>query len=82
MNADGSSLRDLTNNPGFDGWPRWSPDDSKIVFGSNRGGIDYEIYMMNADGSQVQQVTQMVEPNQLVRHASRDEYRSACRSAL
>jgi TolB protein len=43
MNTDGSSQRNLSDNPAFDGWPRWSPDDSKIVFASNRAGPDYEI---------------------------------------
>jgi len=58
MNADGSSPRNVTNNPAFDGWPRWSPDDSKIVFAFNRAGSDYEIYIMNADGTGVHQLTQ------------------------
>ena len=51
MNADGSSMRNLSNNPAFDGWPRCSPDGKRIVFGSNRENkTDYEIYLMNADG--------------------------------
>ena len=59
MNADGSSLKNLSNNPAFDGWPRWSPDDGRIIFASNRGGTDYEIYVMNADGAGVKQITQL-----------------------
>jgi TolB protein len=58
MNADGSSPRNLTNNPAFDGWPRRSPDDSKLVFASNRSGKHYEIYVMKADGTDVHQVTE------------------------
>jgi Tol biopolymer transport system component len=53
MSADGSSIRNLTNNPAFDECPRWSPDGKKIILGSSRGGTDYEIYVMNADGSDV-----------------------------
>ncbi len=59
MNADGSSMRNITNNPAFDAWPRWSPDGKKIVFGSNRGGTDYEIYVMKADGSGVARLTEL-----------------------
>ncbi len=58
MNADGSSMRNLSDNPVFDAWPRWSPDGRRIVFGSNRENkTDYEIYITNADGSSVQRLT-------------------------
>jgi len=50
-NADGSNLRNLTNNPFFDGWPAWSPDGKRIAFASNRRGHGYQIFIMNADGS-------------------------------
>jgi TolB protein len=49
--GDGSNLRNLTNNPFFDGWPAWSPDGKKIAFASNRRGHGYQIFIMNADGS-------------------------------
>jgi TolB protein len=49
--ADGSNLRNLTNNPFFDGWPAWSPDGKKIAFASNRRGYGYQIFVMDADGS-------------------------------
>jgi len=57
-NADGTSVRLLTPaTPGSDFPLWWSPDGSKILFGSDRsrtGGTF--IYMMDPDGSDVQLV--------------------------
>ena len=50
MNADGSRLRRLTSDPGFDRAPVWSPDGRKIAFVSFRDG-NGEVYVMTADGS-------------------------------
>jgi TolB protein len=56
-NADGSGARNLTSSPAFDGWPAWSPDDSRIAFASNRGGKgDYQIFVMRPDGSDIRLV--------------------------
>jgi Tol biopolymer transport system component len=49
--GDGSNLRNLTNNPFFDGWPAWSPDGRTIAFASNRRGHGYQIFVVNADGA-------------------------------
>ena len=50
MDADGSNAVNLTNNAARDDQPAWSPDGSKIAFGSDRNG-NREIHVMNADGS-------------------------------
>jgi len=57
VNPDGADVRPLSSdNQTADGTPRWSPDGSKIAFSSNRSG-DYEIWVMNADGSERQRLT-------------------------
>ncbi len=42
--------------PTYDFDPTWSPDGSKLAFVSNRGG-GFQIFTMNADGSNVQRLT-------------------------
>ena len=57
MNANGSNLINLTNDPAVDALPTWSPDGSKIAFlrvidaKTNPFEGNYEIFVMNADGS-------------------------------
>lgn len=50
MNADGSNPTRLTNSPGVDLFPNWSPDGKKIAFYSDRDG-NGEIYVMEVDSS-------------------------------
>jgi Tol biopolymer transport system component len=56
MNADGSNVVRLTDDPGFALGPSWSPDGSRIAFSSGRDG-DEELYVMNADGSNPRRLT-------------------------
>jgi Tol biopolymer transport system component len=56
MNADGSDLRRLTDDPAFDGDPAFSPDGQRIAFRSQRDGNN-EIYVMNADGTGLVRLT-------------------------
>jgi Tol biopolymer transport system component len=56
MDADGTNLHDLTNDPANDTDPSWSPDGTQLAFVSDRGG-DKDIYVMDVDGSHVVDVT-------------------------
>ena len=46
MDADGSKQSRLTNRAGFDAFPKWSPDGSKIAFHSQP--LLFAIFMMDA----------------------------------
>jgi Tol biopolymer transport system component len=50
ISADGKDLRQLTDRPNFDEDPCWSPDGTQIAYQVEIGG-NFEIYIMNADGS-------------------------------
>jgi TolB protein len=54
-NSDGTNLRNITNNPAFDGWPAWSPDGKWIAFASNRESA-YQIYIMDPNGGNIRLV--------------------------
>ncbi|HEX6332919.1 MAG TPA: hypothetical protein VFZ78_01765, partial [Flavisolibacter sp.] len=57
MNADGTSQVRLTNTTAIDARPSWSRESGKIVFTSGRDfslpstNPKFEIYIMNADGT-------------------------------
>jgi Tol biopolymer transport system component len=50
MNADGTGRALLFSSSATDFTPDWSPDGSRIAFGSNKDG-NFEIYDVAADGS-------------------------------
>jgi len=56
MDIGSRRITRLTNSPGINTAPSYSPDGSKIVFESDRGG-GQQIYTMNADGSGQQRIS-------------------------
>ena len=66
MDADGGAPKNLTFHDAWDGEPAWSPDGQRIAFMSDRNGdveeygglrFNTDIFVMDADGGVVQQVT-------------------------
>ena len=60
VNTDGTGLTQITDGTSIDQDPIWSPDGSQIAFKSNRpntaGTTDNQIYVMNADGSNIREL--------------------------
>src|SRR5215210_5342948 len=63
MNPDGSGIVKLTHSDDVSDQPDWSPDGSKIAFGSDRrtGAFKREIHVMDADGTNVRRLTTLPE---------------------
>jgi Tol biopolymer transport system component len=47
----------LTNHPGLDAFPAWSSDGRRIAFARQSGDKSVDIYVMNSDGSGLEQLT-------------------------
>jgi Tol biopolymer transport system component len=58
MNADGSNPRRLTDWPGYDGGPFFSPDGTRILWRHfNEEGTIADVYTMKTDGSDRRRLT-------------------------
>ena len=60
MDADGSNVLRLTDDPAGEFMPTWSPDGSRIAFareGDWAAGTFEAIYTMGSDGTDVRQVS-------------------------
>ena len=53
----GSNLRRLTQSPGDDEDPTWSPDGRYIVFASDREGGGKQLFIMTSDGRNITRIT-------------------------
>lgn len=60
MKADGTQVRRLTTEPGYDGGPFFSADGRKICWRRfSLDGATAEVFTMNVDGSEQTQITQL-----------------------
>ena len=58
MDVDGSDVRRLTDAPGYDGGPFFSPDGQRIVWRHfEQNGMNADIWTMKLDGSDKRRVT-------------------------
>src|SRR5438093_588165 len=56
--TDGSGIRRLTNSPGSDTHPRWSPDGSSIAFLSDRREVT-QVFSLPLAGGEARQITRL-----------------------
>jgi TolB protein len=62
--ADGKGApRRLTNNTDEERGPAWSPDGKRILFSCRKGGPDFEVCVINADGTGLVQLTDNSVPD-------------------
>jgi Tol biopolymer transport system component len=73
VNADGTRMRQLTNDAASDRNPVWSPDGKTLYLYSNRGGTN-RIWSIHADGSGLTRVT---DDRELARIGSKNAYSPA-----
>ena len=58
MNADGSNVRRLTETPGYDGGPFFSPDGQRVLWRRfDAGGMNADVYSAKVDGTDICKIT-------------------------
>ncbi len=59
-NADGSDVRQVTDNGAANFGPFWHPDGERIIFSSNMddpSGREFDLYMIHEDGTGLERIT-------------------------
>jgi hypothetical protein len=60
--VDGGSTANISNGPGTDSGPHWSPDGAKLVWSTDRFGHT-QVVTANADGSNVTNISNNASPD-------------------
>jgi eukaryotic-like serine/threonine-protein kinase len=68
---ENQSAKRLTFDPAIDSTPIWSPDGSRMVFGSNRG-VNFDLYLKDANGAQEEKPIPQDGPDRFPTDWSRD----------
>lgn len=64
INADGTGLKQLTDDLGVEQHPSWSPDGTRIIYDAGTGDLfSTSIWVMNADGSGKAKLTKGYHPH-------------------
>ncbi|KAA1426011.1 TolB family protein [Nocardioides antri] len=58
---NGTGRTNLTNHPARDQDPAWSPDGTQLAFSSTRDGSHLDIWVVNADGSGLRNLTPLAD---------------------
>ncbi len=60
LNPEDSTMLNLTNHPGEDFQPAWSPDGQWVAFTSDRNRRNYEIYVVDRNGENMRNITRSI----------------------
>lgn len=64
MDADGGNQERLTELPGDDWWPDWSPDGTAVTFCAMReDGLLHDVYLLELEGRNLRRLTQEAADN-------------------
>ena len=57
VSTTGRQLRRLTHSCGWDWWPDWSPDRTRVVFARACGDGNFDLYAVGASGRGLRRLT-------------------------
>ena len=80
MNANGSGVVLMTSQG--DTMPAWSPDGTRIVFASYNRDLNFELYVMDADGSHIARLTNNAPPGNSLPEDAHPDWQAVASASL